>query len=68
LREAFDRGDLDKDGYLQGRELDVAFLHPDNFAGADFTELGESAADECILAVRGGGEGDVTQSHRLWKH
>ena len=68
FRKTFDRGDLNKDGFLQGRELDVAFLHPDNFAGADHTSLGESAADEYILAVRGGGEGDVTRSHLLWKH
>lgn len=68
FRKTFDRGDLDKDGYLAGRELDVAFLHPDNFAGADFQSLGESAAEEFILAVRGGGAGDVTQSHLLWKH
>jgi outer membrane protein assembly factor BamB len=48
--------------------LDAAFLHPDNFAGADFTELGDIAADEYILAVRGGGTGDVSESHLLWKH
>jgi outer membrane protein assembly factor BamB len=68
FRKTFDRGDLDRDGFLQGRELDVAFLHPDNFAGADFNALGESAAEQYILAVRSGGEGDVTASHLLWKH
>ncbi len=66
FRKTFDRGDLNKDGFLEGPELDVAFLHPDNFAGARFTA--ENAAEECILAVRGGGEGDVTESHLLWKH
>lgn len=65
--KTFDRGDLNGDGLLEGQELDVAFLHPDNFAGADFTASGDDAADEYILAVRGGGEGDVTQSHVLWK-
>jgi outer membrane protein assembly factor BamB len=68
FRRTFDRGDLNKDGFLEGRELDVAFLHPDNFAGADFNSLGENAAEQYILAVRGGGEGDVTDSHLLWKH
>ena len=28
----------------------------------------ERAAEQYILAVRGGGEGDVTKSHLLWKH
>jgi len=68
FKKTFDRGDLNKDGVLEGRELDIAFLHPDNFAGADFTAKGEQAADEYILAVRGGGKGDVTNSHVLWKH
>lgn len=68
FQRTFDRGDLNKDGFLEGRELDVAFLHPDNFAGATFTQLGEGAADEMIVAVRGGGTGDVTKSHVLWKH
>ena len=68
FKKTFDRGDLNKDGALEGRELDIAFLHPDNFAGADFTAAGENAADEFILAVRAGGRGDVTDSHLLWKH
>ena len=68
FQRTFDRGDLNKDGVLEGRELDIAFLHPDNFAGADFTALGEKAASEAIVAVRGGGEGDVTRSHVVWKH
>ncbi|MFN0164835.1 MAG: PQQ-binding-like beta-propeller repeat protein [Bryobacteraceae bacterium] len=68
FQKTFDRGDLNKDGVLEGRELDIAFLQPDNFAGADFTAMGEKAADEYILAVRAGGEGDVTRSHVLWKH
>ncbi len=68
FKRTFDRGDLNQDGVLEGAELDVAFLHPDNFAGASFTSTGESAADEFILAVRGGGTGNVTASHVLWKH
>ncbi|MFO0905084.1 MAG: PQQ-binding-like beta-propeller repeat protein [Pirellulales bacterium] len=68
FKKTFERGDLDKDGFLSGKELDVAFLHPDNFAGADFNSLGDAAAEEFVLAVRGGGEGDVTATHVLWKH
>ncbi len=68
FQRTFDRGDLNKDGVLEGRELDIAFLHPDNFAGADFTAMSEKAASEYILAVRGGGDGDVSRSHVLWKH
>jgi outer membrane protein assembly factor BamB len=66
--KTFGRGDVNHDGVLEGRELDLAFLHPDNFAGVDFTVAGENASEQTILAVRGGGEGDVTQSHLLWKH
>jgi outer membrane protein assembly factor BamB len=66
FKKTFDRGDLNKDGELEGKELDIAFLHPDNFAGADFTS--KNPGDEFILAVRGGGRGDVTKTHLLWKH
>ena len=62
----FDRGDENGDGFLEGDELDKAFLFPDNFAGAKFGD--PNPADEYILAVRGGGRGDVTDSHVLWKH
>ena len=68
FQKTFDRGDANGDGFLEGAELDAAFLQPDNFAGARFTAVGESAAEECIVAVRGGGSGDVTASHVLWKH
>lgn len=68
FKRTFDRGDLNQDGLLEGAELDVAFLHPDNFAGATFTSTGEAAVDEFIVAVRGGGIGNVTGSHVLWKH
>lgn len=68
FRRTFDRGDGNQDGFLEGRELDKAFLHPDNFAGADFTASGENAADQYVLAVRGGGTGDVSRTHLMWKH
>jgi len=68
FRKTFDRGDLNADGLLEGRELDVAFLHPDNFAGATFDTPQEDSAAQYILAVQGGGEGDVTESHILWRH
>lgn len=64
--KTFGRGDLDGDGDLEGEELDVAFLHPDNFAGASYTA--KNPADEFILAVKAGGRGDVTDTHVLWKN
>ncbi|MAQ88387.1 MAG: serine/threonine protein kinase [Rhodopirellula sp.] len=66
FKKTFDRGDLNQDGFLEGEELDIAFLHPDNFAGARFDA--KEAADEYVLAVRAGGNGDVTKSNLLWKH
>jgi outer membrane protein assembly factor BamB len=66
FRRTFDRGDLNKDGLLEREELDIAFLPSDNFAGARFDA--ENPADEFILAVRGGGRGDVTDTHVLWRH
>jgi outer membrane protein assembly factor BamB len=66
FEKTFGRGDTDGDGDLEGEELDIAFLHPDNFAGASFTD--RDPAQEFILAVRGGGRGDVTDTHVLWKH
>lgn len=68
FRRTFDRGDVNHDGILEGQELDLAFLDPSNFAGTKFTELGDKAAEQFILAVRGGGTGDVTKTHLLWKH
>lgn len=68
LERAFGRGDLDRDGFLKGDELDTAFMHPDNFAGARHTASGENAAEQFILAVRGGGRGDVSGTHVLWRH
>ena len=65
-KKTFDRADANQDGLLEGAELDVAFLSPDNFAGATFDE--KEPGDEFIMAVRGGGRGDVTKTHLLWKH
>lgn len=65
-RKTFDKGDLDRDGDLEGEELDIAFLNSENFAGSRFDS--KNPAEEFILAVRGGGRGDVTETHVLWKH
>jgi outer membrane protein assembly factor BamB len=65
-KRTFDRGDLNKDGFLEGEELDRAFLPPGNFAGARYDA--KDPADEYILAVNAGGRGDVTKTHLLWKH
>lgn len=65
-KKTFDRGDLNHDGVLEGRELDIAFLPPGNEAGAAYDA--EVAEDEFVLAVKGGGRGDVTKTHLLWKH
>jgi outer membrane protein assembly factor BamB len=62
----FDRGDANGDGYLEGEELDRAFLAADNFAGAKHDAA--EAAEQFIVAVRAGGRGDVTDTHVLWKH
>lgn len=66
FEKTFGRGDLNGDGYLEGEELDIAFLAPNNRAGAAYDS--ENPADEYIVAVRGGGRGDVTDSHVLWRH
>ncbi|MCE9606285.1 MAG: PQQ-binding-like beta-propeller repeat protein [Planctomycetia bacterium] len=66
FKKTFARGDLNGDGALEGEELDKAFLPPGNSAGASFDSA--NPADEYVLAVRGGGEGDVTKTHVLWRH
>jgi outer membrane protein assembly factor BamB len=77
----FERGDLNKDGVLEGEEIDRAFLDPSNQGGilerearlrggtaADWRKWdAELQADASIQAVRGGGTGDVTKTHTLWK-
>ncbi|MEO8493868.1 MAG: PQQ-binding-like beta-propeller repeat protein [Planctomycetota bacterium] len=54
--EKFDKGDVNKDGFLVESEIDAAFQAPTNMAGG-----GSS-----IQAIRGGGTGDVTKTHMLW--
>lgn len=78
----FERGDRNKDGVLEGDEIDEAFLDPSNKGGllarevqsrggqeADWKRFdSESQTEASIQAVRGGGMGDVSKSHTLWKH
>ena len=52
----FDRSDKDGSGILSGGEVDTAFQSADNLVGGGTT----------IQAVRGGGTGDVTDTHVLW--
>ena len=68
FERTFGRGDLNEDGVLEGEEIDLAFLHPDNFAGASFDVVGDAIYDRFIIAVRGGGRGDVTETHVVWRH
>ena len=68
FKRTFDRGDLNKDGVLEGIELDKAFLSEKNFAGATFDTPSDEAGDQSIHAVKAGGRGDVTKTHVLWKH
>jgi outer membrane protein assembly factor BamB len=77
----FDRGDVNKDGVLEGDEIDKAFLDPSNQGGILDSESrrrggdpkdwrkwdAELQKDSFIQAVRGGGKGDVTKTHVLWK-
>ena len=65
-KKTFDRGDANGDGALDGDELDKAFMPPGNYAGARYGA--KNPAEEFVLAVRGGGKGDVTETHVLWKH
>lgn len=52
----FDISDRNKDGYLDDKELDTAFQHPDNQVGGG----------SIVQAIRGGGNGDVTKTHVVW--
>jgi outer membrane protein assembly factor BamB len=54
--EKFDAGDADHDGFLIDSEIDSAFQSPGNRVGGG----------NIIQAIRGGGQGDVTQSHMIW--
>ena len=81
----FDRGDKNKDGILEGEEIDLAFLDPSNQGGLLASDvqkrlgktldvqnvpddLGALQSEAYIQAVRGGGKGDVSKTHILWKH
>ena len=78
----FERGDANKDGVLEGEEIDNAFLDPTNKGGllardvqarggteTDWKKMDDSLQTEAsIQAVRGGGQGDVSKTHILWKH
>jgi len=77
----FDRGDTNKDGILEGDEIDLAFLDPSNQGGLlarDVQARGKGETDwkkfddelqkeSSVQAIRGGGQGDVTKTHVLWK-
>jgi outer membrane protein assembly factor BamB len=77
----FERGDLNKDGVLEGEEIDLAFLPPSNKGGIldseakrrggnteDWRKWDAALQSEAsIQAVRGGGKGDVTKTHIVWK-
>jgi outer membrane protein assembly factor BamB len=77
----FERGDLNKDGVLEGEEIDRAFLDPSNKGGildsearrrggnnADWRKWdAELQSDSLIQAVKGGGKRDVTRTHVLWQ-
>ncbi len=77
----FERGDLNKDGVLEGEEIDRAFLDPSNKGGILDSEArrrggntndwrkwdAELQSDSLIQAVRGGGKKDVSKTHVLWK-
>lgn len=52
----FDKGDVNKDGFLVGDEIDSAFQSPSNMVGGG----------NILQAIRGGGLGDVTKSHMAW--
>jgi outer membrane protein assembly factor BamB len=51
--DRFDQSDKDKSGNLNGGELDTAFQSASN----------QAAGGNTIQAVRGGGNGDVTETH-----
>jgi outer membrane protein assembly factor BamB len=77
----FERGDTNKDDILEGEEIDLAFLDPSNQGGLLAREVqargkGESdwkrfddelQKESSVQAIRGGGKGDVTKTHVLWK-
>lgn len=56
FHEKFDRSDKNGDALIDEVEIETAFQHPDNLVGGGNT----------IQAVRGGGTGDVTETHVVW--
>ena len=54
--DKFDQGDRNQDGFLIDDEIDQAFQSPTNMVGGG----------NIIQAIRGGGNGDVTNTHMLW--
>ena len=54
----FDASDKDHNGFIEGDELDTAFQSADNMVGGGAT----------IQAIRGGGRGDVTATHVVWRN
>jgi outer membrane protein assembly factor BamB len=54
----FDASDKDHNGFIEGDELDTAFQSAENMVGGGAT----------IQAIRGGGRGDVTATHVVWKN
>lgn len=53
----FDKGDANKDGFLIGQEIDDAFQSAENRVGGG----------SIVEAIKGGGNGDVTKTHLLWR-
>jgi outer membrane protein assembly factor BamB len=56
FHERFDASDKNNNGLIDPDEIDTAFQSPENM----------SAGGNIIQAIRGGGLGDVTNSHVLW--
>lgn len=56
FHERFDLSDKNGDKQIDSEEIETAFQHPDNLVGGGNT----------IQAVRGGGSGDVTETHLVW--
>jgi outer membrane protein assembly factor BamB len=54
--DKFDKGDRNKDGFLEDTEIDAAFQAPTNMVGGG----------NIIQAIKGGGQGDVSKTHMLW--
>jgi len=77
----FERGDVNKDGVLEGDEIDRAFLDPSNQGGVlardvqarggkdkDWKKWDDALQSEAFIqAVRAGGRGDVSKTHILWR-